>query len=240
MSFEQLSFLYQLSQLDLEIDNIRKKAAAIDPGNKIVQQIREQQLVWNKHQSLLDTTNARIYELEAESEKINARIKQDKQSLYQSGNVSAKESENLEKNITSNEHRLGTIDDEMLELLDKKPTLETSAKTEKSKLENLKADLAKHQKEVRILQDTLKTNFDKLLQQRPSIAKNIETHLYKQYENIKRKHHDTGLAILNSDKGCSMCGMHIPEKILDSLDNNCIIQCESCSRILMKLIPNSN
>ncbi len=236
MPSEEIMSLYKLGKLDSEIYSVRKKASSLDPGNKIVEEIRLAQTEWNIDQSNLDKTNARIYELESEIFKISEKIKKDKITLYESGNVTSREAQVLEKDLLVQEKRVEDLEHEYLNLLDEKPPLGVKANIKKEKLNRLRIKLDQHQKEVKIEQNKLKEKFDILIKSRSDYIKEVNPAVLIIYEKIRKKNGDTGISEINKDRACHECGHFVAEKILDSIRSGNIVQCESCSRILCEIV----
>lgn len=232
MASADLMRLHKLYQVDAAMLDIRKQAAAMTGGQVLTKEIEQLKALDDKVGGEAKSLGGEQKDLELANDSIEAKLKKIDKEMYGGTVMNTKEVGNLEKEIVMLKNQRSKNDDRLLELMDLVPP--AKAKAEKvhiglaakiKELDAWKVEAAK--KKV-----ALETRYKELAAKRPELVKVVPQALLTKYENIRTSHHGVGLAVITKNITCSECGTAQPERTIKLLEDDKVVQCESCSRIL--------
>lgn len=218
--------------VDAAIVEIRKRAAALDPGKAILAEIAKLQLQFDEVGGQYKALHGEQADLELQQKTIDAKVGQLEKELYSGKVVNAREVENINKDIQNQKKRRSDLDGRLLELLELVPPARHAADAIESKIDEKKRLLAVHQKEVMVTKTKLEQQFKEVSAKRNEAASLVPKPILARYEAIRQKVGGVGMAEVVRGGFCGMCGTHLPEKLIESAREGRIATCESCHRIL--------
>ena len=224
--------LHKLYQVDAAMLEIKKKAAAMAAGQVLVKELEQLKALYEKVGGEAKALGAEQTDLELTNQSIETKLKKIDKEMYGGTVMNTKEVGNLEKEIAALKKQRSSNDDRLLELMDLVPP--ARAKAEKvhkaveakaKELENWKIEAVKQKAQ-------LEARYKELGAKRPELVKNVPQALLTKYENIRSSHHGVGMAEVTKNLTCSECGTAQPERTIKLLEDDKVVQCESCSRVL--------
>lgn len=225
--------LYRLHEIDAELLRLRAEASALDTG---VAEAREAKQIVEASApaSALKALHAEQNRLETEQGTMASKAKRLEAALLDGSLHSQKDREVAEAELAHVRERIGQIDDRLLQILEEEPAAAEAAKEESERAAFLEAQSAAKMQSARARHAEIKKAFDLVLARRAELAAGVPDRLLRAYEPVRAKL-GTGMADVTADKRCSACGMLVPEKSLDMVRRDELVQCESCRRILFRL-----
>ncbi len=230
--------LYRLHVIDSALEEMKSRASALDAGKSILNAMQRLREEHGEALNLPVQMESEIKDLEGKNEIYSAKVKQIEKDLYGGKIVNPKEIAGFETEVKQLKTLCNSNDERMLELMDQLPEAQANAKPIRAKLAEMQkqadakkaADIAEsHQ-----LQAAYKAKHAERAPQAALVPKATLTH----YDAIRQKYGGIGMGVVTG-KACGACGTQIAGKILDHLDNDRVHTCESCHRILIKLVPGS-
>lgn len=236
MADSPLYELYRLHLVDSALEDMKKRAAALDGGKAILAEISRYK---TEHAEALEAPKhleAEIKDLESRSQAHLAKIKHLEKELYGGSVVNAKEAAGYEQEIATLKGLRSQHEDRELELMELLPAAEEAAKPHQQRLSQLaKAFEQKKQSDI-AESEQLKKAYAEKSKERAPLAAAVSSGLLAQYDAIRKKHGGIGMGVVQG-ANCGACGNNLPTKVLDWLNSDKVITCESCHRILIKLVP---
>ena len=234
MNSQDLFTLYQLHLIDLKIANIRRRAANLDPGRDILNEIEASTKEFKtKEKAYLQLKNE-LSELEDNQSTRKERLTKIEKDMYQTG-ISARELENLQKETENAKKQADIEETRMLEIMEEIPPFQSEYEKASQELERLKTMLKTHQVGIIEEKKQLEQDFKISAAERPELAKKVKANLLKQYTSIKNGCDGIGMSEIGKDRSCGQCGMLQPERVLEAVKEDRLITCDSCHRILFIL-----
>lgn len=173
--------------------------------------------------------------LENEVDAVRARAARDEQRL-QSGGVPAKELEGLQHEITSLSRRQASLEDDVLEVMERVEQLEQ----EVARLTAQRNALAAERAELRATRDQEFAEIDAAAAERAAaraaVAKDIPTDLLALYERARGSGGGSGAAMLRQRR-CEGCRIELSGSELSAAraaDGDEVVRCDNCRRILVR------
>jgi predicted nucleic acid-binding Zn-ribbon protein len=231
--YDLLYDLYQLHLIDSALADIKRKAAALDPGRQQLLNLKSHQKEWESKKAIVDQLNKEAGELESKQAFITDRLKKIDKELYQTG-VPPREAEALQKEIPHLKEQLEEVDTRILELWEQVAAAKEGLEKSHKRLLQAKKEFDNYQEVVKKKQTELESEFRKNLQLRPQYEQRVDPSLLRQYNSIKGRVDDTGMTLVHGDT-CSACSTILPIKIVEALKEHKLITCPSCHRILFQL-----
>lgn len=232
MSFTDLRNLHRLHLVDSAIVEIRKRAAALDPGKAILAKIaaleKELEGVGGEAKSL----SSEAADLELKQKAIDAKIAQIDKDLYSGKVVNPREVEAFQKEIENQKKRRSEMDGRLLELMDLTPPAKAAADAIQAKIDEAKRELSEHQKKVVQLKTDLERQFKEVTAKRKAALAEVLPAMLLRYDAVRQRTGGVGMSDVVRGGFCAMCGTHLPEKLIEGAKDGRIVTCESCHRIL--------
>lgn len=232
MTDERLYRVFKLHEIDEALLAIKSKAENLDLGKRELAAVKKIQTDYAEDLSHHDDLKKQLAAEKLKAEQAAEKIKKFSQQLYDGSVVSAKEVENLQKEVAMLEE-LGLQAESRAEQLETE--LKASAKkTEKihAKIAELEQAAADKRAKAQTEHAELKIKFSEVGGLRAAREADVEPELLKFYNAARKRTGTTGLALVTPDNRCSGCGVPVPERTRDAIRIGKTQQCESCRRIL--------
>ncbi|HZH98844.1 MAG TPA: C4-type zinc ribbon domain-containing protein [Fimbriimonadaceae bacterium] len=228
----ELRKLYKLHLVDSAIVDIRKRAAALDPGKKILGEIAALEAELSEKGGAAKGLSQEQTDLELQQKSIEEKLKRIDKKLYGGKVVNPREVETYEKEIAALKRQRSENDGRLLELWDLAPPAKAASEKIEQEIAAKKGELAEHQKKVVSTRTQLEQLFKEKSAQRPVLAKEVPPAYLARYEAIRQKQGGIGMAEVIKGQNCGACGMALPRKSVETAKEGKIVTCESCHRIL--------
>jgi len=231
MPSSELQRLHKLHLVDTALHEIRKRAAALDPGRKTAAEIQalEKQLAETPAKML----QSELTDLELKQKSFEEKLKKFDKELYGGKVVNPREVEAIQKEIAILKRQRNDLDARILEIWDQLPPAKEQAEKLEKAISQRKELLVQAQKAALQTKGQLETEFKQKSAARPLLAKEIPPTLLSRYESIRQKHNGVGLGEVDVKKRvCGSCGTSLPTRTIEALKEDKLVTCESCHRIL--------
>ncbi len=230
--------LLDLQQLDTRLAQIAHRARSL-PVLAEVDRATEQQVTSDEEcvlaRTRVDDVEREIRKADADVQLVRDRAERDRARL-DSGQGSAKDLQNLQHELETLARRQSELEDKELEVMER--------------AEELRGDLERREQEHRELAtkiDELTRQRDReiadldqeregILAQRADIAAGVGADLLELYEKVRERHGGLGAAPLQTRR-CAGCGLELNQSDLARLrsaDEDEVLRCEECGRILVR------
>lgn len=231
--------LFKLHRVDAALFSLKQEAAGLDTGQEEQKLIKAEEAASKEVLGRAKALTHEMKDLELQQKGYQEKIKGFEKKLYDGSVVSPKEVENLEKEIAMLRTLTENLDERLLQLFEEAPLAVKDAEGAQSRIDALTARIAEKRERAVARHAEIKAEFETLRSQRPALAKEVEKDLYGKYEEVRKRTGGTGMAEVTEDNRCSHCGMHVPERQSQMLNDDRLVQCEGCHRILFKAVPDS-
>ena len=231
--------MLELAKVDAELSRTEHRRrtlpelAEITDVEKKLRDLRDSLVAVQTSASDLDREIARQ---EREIESVRAREDRDRK-LLESGAVPAKQMADVEHELHSLERRQTALEDDLLELMERREALELDRKRTGAEVDQAEAalvDAIKRRDEAFIDLDTTWARRDR---DRSGLVPRFPADLLALYERI-RAHRGIGAALLRSRR-CGACQLDIDRNAIaeiKSAPEDTVIQCENCGAILVRTL----
>lgn len=231
MASADLRKLHRLHLVDSAIVEVRKRAAALDTGQKLAAEIKL--LEQRAEQAPAKMLQSEYNDLELQQKGLEDKQKRFEKELYGGKVVNPREVEAIEKEIAMLKRSRSEIEDKLLEIIERLPEAKAELDKTGEQIAIRKKKLAATQRAALEEKGRLETEFKEKSAMRPDLAKEISPTLLARYEAIRQKQGGIGVAEVNrKDSTCGGCGTHLPERSIEALKEDKTVTCESCHRIL--------
>lgn len=233
--FQSLADLLDLQAVDLQIDRLlhqreslpelEQYRAAHNRGDAIYGDLTDVQ--GELRQISLDEDKA-----EGELELLEQKVHQHEQRLY-AGGMSARETENLRLEVESLRSRRGTLEDQALELLDRKEVLEVRVSQVSDQLAEVRAE--ESSLEARIAGEWKKIDADIAKQEarKADIIPLIPPELLELYDQLRENKEGVAVGRLEDGGICGGCHLRLSTAERNQVLGDDPPRCLHCRRILV-------
>jgi predicted nucleic acid-binding Zn-ribbon protein len=222
--------LYQLQEIEQEIDALAKEIAAIEAqlsGNEALVKARNE--IAGLEQQIAEIKKVQR-DNEAETADVTAKITTAEKELYGGRNANPRELVNLQIEIDGLKARRSEFESkeiEIIEQLDQANTALSNAQANLARLESewqgLRLDLTKKVEESRV-------HLAELNKRREQLVATIAPDAVTSYYRVKKQ---KGVAVAKIEQGiCRGCRIQLPAREIQQARGNRIVQCSSCGRLL--------
>lgn len=238
MADSTLYELYRLHLIDRVLEEDRARYTALDAGKSILKQIADYKAKYQSEIEAGPTLQREIKDLELRVGGMRDRLKQVDKELYSGKVVNPREIAAYEQEIEHLKQRIADAETEELEKMEGT----TAADALSQRHNQVLADATKKYQTKKAhdlrLGEEIQTRYKSKAAERAAQAKLVSAPLLAQYEAVRKKQGGIGMGIV--EKGaCGACGTNLPTKVIESLDKDRLVTCESCHRILFKVVPGS-
>jgi len=239
MPSDDLSALYRLHRIDSELVDLKLRAASYDPTTEVRAQIEAFRPEYDDTVGRYKTAKAQAAEGEHHQQLIDEKLKRLDKELYGGTIVNPREVVTFEGEIKVLKARRAEIDEQLLELWDAIPTLETAARAAQARMKVFKADFERLRQDGMGEQQRMKTRYALVARDRAAAAAGVSTGLLAQYDAIRQRQGGIGMAEVSPRRSCTRCGNLLAERIRDAVARDRLTTCESCHRILIQVVPDA-
>ena len=230
--------LLELSQLDAELSRMTHRAAHLPEQQAIERMQDEKRAAGDRMAAVriaLEDVDAHVSRLESEIEAVRQREDRDR-SLLQSGATDAKQLSDLQHELETLLRRQTSLEDSLLEVMERREELQTLLTVEQRAIEALQADLVSTQQEL----DTALAEIDEARQQhssrRDSLTAALDPALSALYER-QRAGGGPGAGPLLGHR-CGACRIEIGRGELSRISaapEDELVRCPECNAILLRV-----
>jgi predicted nucleic acid-binding Zn-ribbon protein len=229
--------LLDLADADAELARVEHRRRTLPEIAEIVtaeQSARAKRDAQVAVQTQLDDLDREIKRQEKEIEAVRARSDRDNK-LMQGGAVAAKQMTDLEHEIATLHRRQNALEDDLLELMERREALEMDgqhAEVEMAKAEAALADAAKRRDEVFADLDTQEA---RTAARRKTMLPGFPEPLLTLYDKV-RASKGIGAALLRSRR-CGACRLELDRSIISQIKATApdeVVRCEECGAILVR------
>ncbi len=232
MASLELQRLWKLAQADNALTDIRHRAASLDIGQNLMPKLaeleKEEQALTSEAKSL----SSEALDLELQQKTFEAKITKFGKELYGGKVVNPREVENIEKEIGMLRKHRAALDERILELWEITPPAQALAETAQRKVAEVKAAIGERRKVALVEKAHLEAEFKRLTQARADLVPPVAEMLLTRYEAIRQRCHGIGMVEVTKKGTCSGCGLVLPEKTRADLNDDRVVACEGCRRLL--------
>ncbi|MCW5939998.1 MAG: hypothetical protein KF884_10230 [Fimbriimonadaceae bacterium] len=227
--------LYKLSLVDAALYELKQRAGHLDVGREELVTIKKLQAEAEAGKSGVAKQQAAVTkDLEFQSETLRERLKRLDKDLYGGSVVNPREVEQIEEEMATLKSQIEAIDNQLLDLYEAQPALDAARQEESKEIEELKRAAARKQAMAKKEHESLQAAYRSKAAERAPLVAKVPQPLLDTYERLREKL-GLGLATVTDQQRCGQCGMHVPEKAMDMIVQDRIVQCEQCRRILFRL-----
>jgi uncharacterized protein len=234
MASVELHRLYQLHRIDVSLLEIEKKLVALSGQTVYHNNAKASQLLADKAKLAFDERNDKLKDLEMQNSTFNEKIKAIDKILFAGTVTNTREIEAYESQKHGLKHKIDANDEPLLELYEEVPPLQKAFDEAVSVQKIHQQKLAEFTTKAATQSVELRAKSKELESQRPSALKGIDEVLMRKYEGIKKVHHGIGMARITREMTCEECGCHVAEKSRALLNEDRVVTCEECHRILFQ------
>lgn len=229
--------LLELADVDAElarIDHRRRtlpELAEIAEAEKAVQARRDAKVA---NETTLGDLDREVKRQEKEIDAVRAREDRDR-ALLAGGTVNAKQMTDLEHELNTLERRQATLEDELLELMERREAVEADgqhAAVELAKAEEVLADAAGRRDQA--LAD-LETAWARRTEDRAKLVPEFPEQLLAMYERV-RANKGIGAALLRARR-CGACRIELDRSAISRISGTAadeVVTCDECGAIMVR------
>lgn len=228
----KIDVLHHLQDFDSRIDSARAAVARLETevadAGTIAQRAAEVQQAKDERHRL--ETQQRDLELQADTHR--TKIASDEGKLYGGRITNPKELESLQSEVAQDRRQLSSVEDKILELLDRIDEKTRQLNEMESVLARETQSLAARHEGARSQLQQTQGTLQTLAAQRDSTFAQVDTALRSTYETLRRQ--KGGLAVATvQQRTCQACRVGLtPAQEQRARIGNDIVTCNSCGRIL--------
>ncbi|WP_456400390.1 zinc ribbon domain-containing protein [Persephonella sp.] len=224
--------LLKLQELDLEIDNLRKKIETIPKEiNHLEKEKSDLILKFDELKNQLNHLEASKREKE-----LDIQTYEDKILKIQSSLERVKTNEEYKALLREKAHAeeaIMELEDEILNIMEEIEKLKEDEIKLKTRIEKEENEITKKIEEKKKELSEAEERLKKLLKEREDFITTVRPPILSKYEMIRKKRNGKAVVIVDTDT-CTGCFMIIPPKVYsDLVKSNKLLTCPHCGRFLL-------
>lgn len=232
-----LARLFRLHKIDHELHDLKAHAGALDTGQEEAARLKEYLAETDEVRTRAKQLAADLKDLELEAESLQAKKQKFEKQLFDGSISNSREAENVEKEIAMLKEMIDEAEMRELELMETLPSAQEAARGHEEKIEELQKAILRKRKKAVQEHEAIKAQYGETAKKRPAALQGIPEPLLKQYEALRAKLDGVAMAVVTDAETCGECGMHVPERALELIRRDQVVQCEQCRRILFSPVP---
>jgi predicted nucleic acid-binding Zn-ribbon protein len=227
--------LYQLQDIDLELDQGRRREAEIHAGLGETEELRQARRAQADVQETYKEWALKMRHLELDIGGLDGEITSNERRLYSGSVTNPKELGDLQENVASLKRRRETLEDDMLEAMIHSEEAETILRECTATLEGVEAQWQEDQDKLKDELGRLEARLVQLASDRDQLRSNISREYLAVYDNIQTRYGIVAVATMR-DGVCSFCAVAPSSTKLKAIKSGReLLQCGNCKRILLDL-----
>ena len=236
MTAADLDALYLLHRVDAAITEIKRRAAAMDPGRDHRLAMEKLKPEWEAAKAHAEALSASEKDAELRQAAATDKMAEVNTLLYSGKLVSPKEIEAYQKELEILERTRDEAEAEALSYLDQLPIAKKKADVLTGKMRALQAELKKAYDGAMEDKGRLESEYKNLMARRPELEKAVPAGLLKQYDAIRARQGGIGMAEISDNGSCGRCGTVLATRTVLLVEEGKLAFCESCKRILIAMV----
>jgi len=231
--------LLDLQALDTALDRLAHRRRTlpeieqIDALDRKVTQLTDDMVLVETEDSDLGREQSK---LEADIDLVRSRMQKDQQRLDAGQVSSPRELENLQSEIESLKRRQSDLEDDELEIMEKREAVQSRLQELRDEREQTSTGLAEAEQRRDVSFAEIDADHDKTAQQRAELAATLPDDLLALYEKVRGSSAGVGVAALHRGR-CEGCHLQLNTTDLNRLreaPEDEVLRCEECRRILVR------
>lgn len=230
--------LLELSKLDAELSRLTHRAAHL-PEQEACRRMQEEYDAAGDRQGAvriaLEDIDAHVKRLESEIDAVRQREDRDR-GLLQSGATDAKQLADLQHELETLQRRQASLEDSLLEVMERREELQSQLDTEEKALETLDTDMAGARQALDAALAEITEARELHSSRRDSLSATLDPALFALYER-QRAGGGPGAAQLLG-KRCGACRLEIDRGELSRISaaaDDDVVRCPECGAILLRV-----
>jgi uncharacterized protein len=232
----ETAVLYELQQLELELDKLKKKLKELPVYAEFKQlqsEVADKKEAIGWAQTKLEEQRKRIRRLEMDVEKSQQESKAIQAKLYSGAVKNSKELEQLQSKGKALQREKDKTEENMLLVMEASDELEKSLSKSKQDYSNYTRKLKDLQQRGNQEIRELKEKILGCQQSRDQLMQQISSPLLDNYRELRVRYHGRPLARVEAG-ACGGCRVSISSNLQNILCNpEAVVSCENCGRILV-------
>lgn len=224
--------LFQLQQLDLEIDRFiaeRQAVAASLQGSPTLRRLRAEYATARQQQAVEEQAQK---EAEWTLEDLNQRLTAQEQRLYSGAVTNAKEMQALQQETQTLRAQLSRQEERVLEVIDAAEAQTEHTLRKAATLQTAEEDWKREHSELQERQKKLEVQWQDLQKRRQQIIETLDENLVKRYETMRRTKQGRAISKIEQN-ACQWCRVILTPSELQQVRISPELQtCTNCGRIL--------
>jgi predicted nucleic acid-binding Zn-ribbon protein len=228
----RVSSLFQLQEIDLEIDQSQARIEEIESILEQDEEIRNAHSLLERREQTLSKSRADNSSAEHAVALQREKIANNEAALYGGSVTNPKELQDLQMELESLKRHLETLEDRYLEAMVALEQAEQAHLEAMETLDVLQQRKSRENKQLSEEKDQLINNLQRLDEQRQAAVTVISETDASLYLDLRQRLNGKALAVV-SEGVCSACGVELARsKQQEVSSGNELIRCSQCSRIL--------
>lgn len=224
--------LYQLQQIDSEIDAAEKRISEIDSLIKSNKEVQTASSAYDKSQVVFNKIKSSFNLLDDEIQAKKVKKSQSEANLYGGKVKNPKELQDLQQEISSLGSIISRLEDELLERLIELEDAEKKAAGDKQRLDEAITNFESRKSLLRGEKAKLEKTVRNLETKKESLINQIDQTSLDIYQSLRKSKGGTAVSLLQ-DESCSECGTHLtPSQCQQARSASVLFYCTGCRRIV--------
>ncbi|HVL33135.1 MAG TPA: C4-type zinc ribbon domain-containing protein [Actinomycetota bacterium] len=234
---ESVRPLLDLQKIDSAMDRLTLRKANLPEQQELDALVEQRSELAGRNaeqQSVLDAAVREQTKLETDIQQVQDKIDKEQARLYGGDVNSPKELSNIQAELDSLRRRKIHLEDQELEVMERREGIEAEANTLSSSLAELETAVA----EVTVRRDRaaseIEQELDTLRAQREALVPTIDAELLEMYERLRGKFGGVAIGALEGGT-CKACGLPLSPVSREEIrsGDDPLPRCENCRRILV-------
>jgi len=222
--------LYQLQELDLEIDSneqaLQQKESQLGENQVLIKALNR----LASEQKRLDELNHQQHSVEWEIDDLVSKITATEKQLYSGKITNPKELTNFQHEANILKANRDQLENKALEIMNQAERAEASVSGLNSEFKKLESEWHSQQQQLATEVEQLKSKLSDLGQKRQLLTGELDPQAVGLYEKLRKQ---KGQAVAKVEQGiCRGCRISLSSSELQQARSGNLIQCSSCGRIL--------
>jgi len=222
--------LYNLQQIELEIESLESRVAAVNARLKDRRALVEAAARLEAAQSRLAELEKRQHSLDWEIDDIGGKLAKESEALYSGRIRNPKELSSLKAEVDALKAKKDSLEDEDLELMEEAETAAAAVASRQEELRKLEAERQIDNQQLAAELEKLNSSLEELKAKREQALAAVSRETAAIYCELKKQ---KGRAVAVVEQGvCRGCGLSLSSAWLQRARGSEMVRCSSCGRIL--------